>query len=536
MKFLSLIVLALTIFSTISAAIPLDSFPTFTSSFPLQSRRAPACELVARGSGTNEMYFIEVDPTTGALPISGSVTIGSLGYDQNYGTVGATTLRTAAQIGNATGAAAFGSGTVSTQTLRVVLPTDQPAVTVQSTNLDVRDLAATQDNVAISDGTDSLAVNADGSINSVVTATNLDTRDLDASQDNVKISDNTDDLEINADGSINAVATATNLDIRDLSAAQDNVRISDGTDNLAVNADGSLNTVATATNLDIRDISAAQDNIKISDGTDSIEVNADGSINSVVTATNLDVRDLTSASDSVRIGDGTDLANVTASNQLEVSVTASLPAGNNNIGDVDVTNLPATVDTNSGAAGASTLRSVLATRHEAAATPLSVRISNGSGFTNALQSFLYDSNGDPYASTTTDTGTDLFVNVRNLPTNVSTNRGTAGTSTIRVAPANYAYVTSVRNAYASTNVTTGAWVELIASTSAAISRLHIFDSCGQTLELGTGAAASETRVLIIPPGGFDAPVDLAIAASTRVSIRAISANCTTGEIDITGLN
>ena len=40
-------------------------------------------------------------------------------------------------------------------------------VTVSATDLDIRDLSASQDNVAISDGTDTLAVNADGSINVV---------------------------------------------------------------------------------------------------------------------------------------------------------------------------------------------------------------------------------------------------------------------------------------------------------------------------------------------------------------------------------
>lgn len=40
----------------------------------------------------------------------------------------------------------------------------------------------------------------------------------------------------------------------------------------------------------------------------------------------------------------------------------------------------APLDVNSGAAGATTLRSVLATRHEAAATPLSVQLSNGAAF------------------------------------------------------------------------------------------------------------------------------------------------------------
>ena len=48
-----------------------------------------------------------------------AATPASLGYDTNYGTVGATTLRTAAEIGNATGAANFNYGAVGAQTLRV---------------------------------------------------------------------------------------------------------------------------------------------------------------------------------------------------------------------------------------------------------------------------------------------------------------------------------------------------------------------------------------------------------------------------------
>lgn len=98
------------------------------------------------------------------------------------------------------------------------------------------------------------------------------------------------------------------------------------------------------------------------------------------------------------------------------------------------------------------------------------------------------------------------------------------------------YADSARNAYASVNVTTGAWVELIASTAATINCLTLFDSSGQTLELGTGAAASETRKLIIPPGGHDGCIPLAIPASTRVAIRAVSGTASTGEIDLTGLN
>lgn len=98
-----------------------------------------------------------------------------------------------------------------------------------------------------------------------------------------------------------------------------------------------------------------------------------------------------------------------------------------------------------------------------------------------------------------------------------------------------AYATSARNAYASVNVTTGAWVQLIASTAAVINCLTVFDSSGQTLELGIGAAASETRTLIIPPGGLNGCIPLRIAASTRISIRAISATASVGELDLTGI-
>jgi hypothetical protein len=53
----------------------------------------------------------------------------------NYGTVGAQTLRVASQIGNATGAADFNAGNTSAQTLRVVIATNQSAIPVtQSTS------------------------------------------------------------------------------------------------------------------------------------------------------------------------------------------------------------------------------------------------------------------------------------------------------------------------------------------------------------------------------------------------------------------
>ena len=159
-----------------------------------------------------------------------------------------------------------------------------------------------------------LAVNADGSVNITdnggsitvdgavtVSATDLDIRDLSAAQDNVAISDGTDVLEVNADGSINSVVTATDLDIRDLSSAQDSVEVLQAThDNLNANANiqvgdadvGNANPVPVsdaggsltvdATDLDIRDLTHVSDSVKVGDGVDFLAVNADGSINVVV--------------------------------------------------------------------------------------------------------------------------------------------------------------------------------------------------------------------------------------------------------------
>lgn len=69
-----------------------------------------------------------------------------------------------------------GSGTIGAGTQRVVLATDQPVIpvsdnagslTVDATDLDIRDLTHSSDSIKVGDGTDFLAVNTNGSINVV---------------------------------------------------------------------------------------------------------------------------------------------------------------------------------------------------------------------------------------------------------------------------------------------------------------------------------------------------------------------------------
>lgn len=93
----------------------------------LNDKQAGLTVKLAGGDPTTgvEDYFAEVDANgrlqtlafqgTSPWVISGTVIANE---DKNYGTVGATTLRTAAQLGNATGAANFNFGTVGAQTLR----------------------------------------------------------------------------------------------------------------------------------------------------------------------------------------------------------------------------------------------------------------------------------------------------------------------------------------------------------------------------------------------------------------------------------
>jgi hypothetical protein len=92
-------------------------------------------------------------------------------------------------------------------------------------------------------------------------------------------------------------------------------------------------------------------------------------------------------------------------------------------------------------------------------------------------------------------------------------------------------VTQARNAYASTNVTTSAYVQIVASLASQASEIDVFDSSGQTLYLAVGASGSEVNKMIIVPGG-NGRVPLGIPAGSRISVKAISGTASSGEIDI----
>lgn len=189
------------------------------------------------------------------------------------------------------------------------------------------------------------------------------------------------------------------------------------------------------------------------------------------------------------------LDNAVAGNELQVDIVASLPAGTNNIGDVDVLSvIPGTAATNLGKA-----------------------IDSAVGGTDTGVAALVVR--DDVLSAITPANDDYTVaRVSNLGRLWVENGGRTAQNRARID-------------YTSSSVTTSAYTQLLASTSAIIQEVEIFDSSGQTLVLATGGAGAEADQVYILPGG-NGRIPLYIAASTRVAIKAVSATANAGEISV----
>ena len=189
---------------------------------------------------------------------------------------------------------------------------------------------------------------------------------------------------------------------------------------------------------------------------------------------------------------------VDSSKNLKVSLQTALPAGTNALGSVAIAQGGNTALVSSG--GALIVAGLAAVGTALVNNPISISGVDGGGL---KRSFLTDASGR------------LEINaVQSLP-----------------APSGRTPRGFVRNVYSVTPVTTAAYVQLFASTSGAVALMEIFDSSGQTLKIAFGAAASEVDQFLVIPGG-NGPISIAIPALTRVSIRAVSASATAGEIDI----
>ncbi len=89
------------------------------------------------------------------------------------------------------------------------------------------------------------------------------------------------------------------------------------------------------------------------------------------------------------------------------------------------------------------------------------------------------------------------------------------------APRASKLVQSIRLAYASTNVTTSAWVQLDSALNGNSTEMEIFDSSGETLKLGIGVAAAEVDLHHIVPGG-NGRIPCMLSVGARLAIKCVS--------------
>lgn len=82
--------------------------------------------------------------------------------------------------------------------------------------------------------------------------------------------------------------------------------------------------------------------------------------------------------------------------------------------------------------------------------------------------------------------------------------------------------------YSTTNVTTSAYTEVVHSLSSSFGKIEVLDTSGKIVKIAFGAAGSEVDYCTCPvSGSIVIPLSF-IAQGTRVSIKAVDANATSG--------
>lgn len=82
-------------------------------------------------------------------------------------------------------------------------------------------------------------------------------------------------------------------------------------------------------------------------------------------------------------------------------------------------------------------------------------------------------------------------------------------------------------AYASTNVTTSAYVQVVSSSAVSSGSIQVCDTSGQVLKIATGQASSEVDRFTVEKDGCTL-VGIYTTPGTRFSIKAISATANSG--------
>jgi hypothetical protein len=89
--------------------------------------------------------------------------------------------------------------------------------------------------------------------------------------------------------------------------------------------------------------------------------------------------------------------------------------------------------------------------------------------------------------------------------------------------------------YASTNVPTTGYVTLDASLSSSYGHIQIVDTSTQLMKLAIGPAGSEIDLCVFQGNGYPVLINVYLIAGIRLSVRAVSAEATTGYLAVSYL-
>lgn len=92
----------------------------------------------------------------------------------------------------------------------------------------------------------------------------------------------------------------------------------------------------------------------------------------------------------------------------------------------------------------------------------------------------------------------------------------------------------VRVSFATTNVSTSAYTQLVASTVKGLKAVSVYNSGSSPVQIAFGAAGSEVVQLVAPASSSLAPVVYPASAGygTRVSVISVTQTNSTGELDV----
>jgi len=241
--------------------------------------------------------------------------------------------------------------------------------------------------------------------------------------------------------------------------------------------------------------------------------------------------------------DTSTLAGTVAGSEQQVDIVASLPAGTNNIGDVDVLSsvLPS---------GAST--SALQTTGNTSLSNIEAQLpaTLGQKAKAASLAVTLASDEDPLeltgnvADNAPDSGNPVKVGGRFNATPPTYGDGDRAdlqvnssgelkiTGSLSTSVGGLSIIEDFRQNATTTPFVAGTWVEVDASTSADSVFINVSNFTGEVLEIGTGAAASEVKLFSVGEGGED-PLQIEISSGTRVSVRSPDNDATSGNVIVT---